>query len=93
MLFHREGETSRKIFRSGSSLVVTLPKDMLAYLEIGEGDEVHLRLEAEQCQILVKPAESPAETSKVDREYASQMADIIEKYRPALVELRAMWGH
>ena len=59
-LFHREGEMSRSIFKSGNSLVVTLPKDMLAYLQLGEGDEVLLRLDPERRQIVIRSAESPA---------------------------------
>lgn len=93
MIFHREGEVTRKIFKSGSSLVVTLPKDMLAYLELGEGDEVHLRLDPAGCKIVLEPAESPTGSSVFDREFASQVADFIEEYRPALEELRVSQGH
>jgi len=78
---------SRSIFKSGNSLVVTLPKDMLAYLQLGEGDEVHLRLGPERRQIVLEPAESPTETSAVDQEFASQVDDFIEEYRLALEKL------
>ena len=83
---------TRKIFKSGNSLVVTLPKDMLAYLQLGESDEVHLRLDPERRQIVIKPAESPAETSAVDQEFAGQVAEFIEKYWPALEELGTSQG-
>ncbi|MFO7943631.1 MAG: AbrB/MazE/SpoVT family DNA-binding domain-containing protein [Anaerolineales bacterium] len=77
-LFHWEGEMSRNIFKSGNGLVVTLPKNMLAYLQLGEGDEVHLRLDPERRQIVIKPTESPAETSTVDLEFAGQVANFIK---------------
>jgi len=78
---------SRNIFKSGNSLVVTLPKDMLAYLQLGEGDKVLLRLDPERRQIVIRSAESPAETSAFDQEFASQVDDFIEEYRPALEKL------
>ena len=84
---------TRKIFKSGSSLVITLPKDMLAYLQLGEGDKVHLSLDPERGQIVITPAEIPTETPAVDREFAGQVADFIEKYRPALEELGTSQGH
>jgi putative addiction module antidote len=78
---------SRKIFKSGNSLVVTLPKDMLAYLQLGDGDAVHLRLDPERRQIVIKPTESPTEISVVDLEFAGQVADFVEEYRFALEAL------
>jgi len=84
---------SRKIFKSGNSLVIALSKEMLAYLQLGESDEVHLRLDPEKRQILVMLAESALSTSAVDREFTIQVADFIEEYRPALEELGTLQGH
>jgi len=78
---------SRKIFKSGNSLVVSLPKDVIEYLEIGEGAEVDLRLDREQRRIVIEPAENHEEVPGIDSEFASQVADFIEEYRPALEEL------
>ena len=78
---------SRKIFKSGNSLVVSLPKDVIEYLEIGEGAEVDLRLDREQRRIVIEPAENRTEVPGVDSEFSSQVADFIDEYRPALEEL------
>ncbi|MFO8037556.1 MAG: AbrB/MazE/SpoVT family DNA-binding domain-containing protein [Anaerolineales bacterium] len=78
---------SRKIFKTGNSLVVSLPKDVIEYLEIGEGAEVDLRLDREQRRIVIEPAEKRTEVPGIDSEFAGQVADFIEEYRPALEEL------
>ncbi|MFO7944242.1 MAG: AbrB/MazE/SpoVT family DNA-binding domain-containing protein [Anaerolineales bacterium] len=78
---------SRKIFKTGNSLVVSLPKDVIEYLEIGEGAEVDLKLDREQRRIVIEPAENRAEVSGIDSEFTRQVADFIEEYRPALEEL------
>lgn len=87
IFFHREGEMSRNIFKSGNNLVVTLPEDMLAYLQLGEGDEVHLRLDPDRCQIVIEPSGPHRELRGIDLVFAGQVADFIEEYRPALEEL------
>ncbi|TEU12931.1 MAG: AbrB/MazE/SpoVT family DNA-binding domain-containing protein [Anaerolineales bacterium] len=45
----------RKIFKIGNSIVVSLPKDTLEFLELAEGDEVSVELDKEQRQIVVTP--------------------------------------
>jgi len=46
----------RKIFRLGSSLVVSLPKDILDMLGLDEGAEVSVEIEREQRRIIITPA-------------------------------------
>jgi putative addiction module antidote len=78
---------SRKIFKTGNSVVVSLPKDALAYLDINEGAEVTVELDRENRRILITPAEAPLDPHGVDAAFAQQVADFIETYRPALEEL------
>jgi putative addiction module antidote len=77
----------RKIFKTGNSVVVSLPKDAIEYLQIDEGAEVFVELDREKRRIVVTPAESPEAMEGVDPEFAQQVADFIEQYRPALQEL------
>jgi putative addiction module antidote len=82
----REKQTmNRKIFRTGNSLVISLPKEMLESLHVGEGEEVSVELNPTRNQIVISPAARAAE--EVDAEFAKQVAEFIEEYRPALEAL------
>lgn len=76
----------RKIFKTGNSVVVSLPKEAIEYLQIDEGSEVNIEIDRENRQIIIIPA-SPPRIEGVDQEFARQVAEFIEQYRPALEEL------
>ena len=77
----------RKVFRTGNSVVISLPREALEYLNIHEGAEVEINLDRENRQIILKPLEIPLAISGVDEKFAHQVAEFIEQYRPALKEL------
>lgn len=77
----------RKIFTTGNSVVVYLPRDAIEYLHLEEGTEVDVELDREKSQIVITPAEPPLTIAGVDPEFAHQVAEFIEQYRPALEEL------
>ena len=77
----------RKIFKTGNSVVVSLPKDAIEYLHMGEGTVVNVELDREKRQIVITPSEPAATIVGVDPEFAHQVAEFIEQYRPALEEL------
>ena len=76
---------SRKIYRTGNSLVVTLPKDALDQLRMREGSEVEVQVNEEQGVLIISPAEGSL--VGVDEAFASQVDHFIEEYRVALEEL------
>jgi putative addiction module antidote len=77
----------RKVFRTGNSMVVSLPREALDYLNIQEGVEIEIDLDRENRQMILKPVEMPLAISGVDEKFAHQVAEFIEQYRPALDEL------
>ena len=77
----------RKIFKTGNSVVVSLPKNALEYLNMAEGTEVNVELDREKRQIVITPAKPPLAIEGIDPEFAHQVAEFIEQYRPALEEL------
>ena len=77
----------RKVFRTGNSVVVSLPREALDYLNIQEGAEIEIDLDRENRQMILKPLEMPLAISGVDEKFAHQVAEFIEQYRPALKEL------
>lgn len=75
----------RKVFKTGNSLVVSLPKDALSFLGIAAGADVSVKLDKEQGQLIIQPID-PA-LPGVDQAFAAQVAEFIEEYRPALEAL------
>jgi antitoxin MazE len=76
----------RKVFKTGNSLVVSLPKDILEPLGMGDGTDVSVELDQQNHQILIRPAELPL-AGDLSEEFAYQVSDFIEQYRPALEAL------
>jgi putative addiction module antidote len=77
----------RKIFKTGNSMVVSLPKDALESLQIQEGTEVYVELDRSKRQIVITPAESSLAVAGIDAEFAKQVSEFIDQYRPALEKL------
>ena len=75
----------RKIFKTGNSIVVSLPRETLDYLELKEGSEVSVELNKDRGEIIIAPLDR--DLPGVDAEFARQVAEFIEEYRPALVAL------
>ncbi len=77
---------TRKLFKTGNSVVVSIPKDMQKFLSLREGAEVELTLDRPHRQIVISPV-SDNDLPGVDEDFASQVAEFIEEYRPALEAL------
>lgn len=75
----------RKIFKSGNSLVVSLPGDALERLGLEEGSEVNVAVNEREGRIVIERAQSPL--AEIDAAFARQLDDFIERYRPALEAL------
>ena len=75
----------RKIFKSGNSLVVSLPGDALERLGLEEGSEVTVAVDEREGRIVIERAHSSL--TDVDAVFARQLDDFIERYRPALEAL------
>lgn len=82
-----EDKMLRKVLRTGNSMVVPLPREALDYLKIREGAEVEIELDRENGQVILRPVEIPLAILGVDEDFAHQVAEFIERYRPALEAL------
>ena len=76
----------RKIFRTGNSIVVSIPKDILDELKLSEGEDVSIELDSQHRQIVISPLEKPLAVG-IDETFARQVDDFIQEYRPALEAL------
>lgn len=75
----------RKIFKSGNSLVVSLPRESLESIGLHEGSEVSVTVDEEHGRIVIGPSLAPL--ADIDATFARQLDDFIEQYRPALEAL------
>ncbi len=75
----------RKIYKSGNSYVVSLPKETMRKMGLKEGSSVDVTLLQEENMIAIKPAESSV--AGIDETFAQQLDDFIEQYKPALKAL------
>lgn len=75
----------RKIFKTGNSLVVSLPKESVKLLGWQEGSEVSIAVDQEHGRLIIEPAVSSSD--ELDATFARQLAEFIETYRPALEAL------
>jgi len=73
----------RKIFRSGNSLVIALPKESIERLGWHEGSEVSV--EVVRGRVIIEPTTLPL--ANIDPAFAQQLNEFIEQYRPALTAL------
>lgn len=75
----------RKLFRTGNSLVVSMPKEAISRLGLREGDELEIEVDVEARRIVLSPAK--ASVAGIDAEFARQLDEFIARYRPALEAL------
>jgi putative addiction module antidote len=76
----------RKIFRTGNSIVVSIPRDILDELELSEGEDVSIELDSQHRQIVISPIAKPLAVG-IDETFAKQVDEFIQEYRPALEAL------
>ena len=77
----------RKVFKTGNSVVVSLPKDALDLLGINEGSDVSIELDREKRQFVISSVEESLAEVGLDDEFSQQVAEFIDRYRPALEAL------
>ena len=76
---------TRKIFKTGNSMVVSLPASAETRLGVRPGSEVDVVVDEEQGVIIIKPVRSPA--IGVTPEFSQLIDEFIEEYRPVLEKL------
>lgn len=75
----------RKIFKTGNSLVVSLPRESIQTIGLHEGSEISLVVDEKQGQIVIEPVSK--QLAGVDIQFAQQIDAFINEYRPALEAL------
>lgn len=77
----------RRLFKTGNSIVLSLPREILEDLGIGSGHEVNIEMDKEQRQVILSPVEKLDAIAGIDDDFARQVNEFVEHYKPALEEL------
>lgn len=77
----------RRLFKTGNSVVISLPKEILDGLGLADGENVSLEFDRQKKRVILTPVEKPLAIAGVDENFAHQVNEFIEQYRPALEEL------
>jgi putative addiction module antidote len=73
----------RKIVQTGSSLAVTLPKDIVDQLGLKKGDEVEVSAHPLNGTIVVRPPVRYFEDGKVTRRFNAAAEKVLRRYHKA----------
>lgn len=77
----------RHLFKTGNSVVLSLPQEILDNLGVTNGGSVTIEMDKQQKRAIITPIEKPLSSAGVDKEFARQVNEFIEHYRSALEEL------
>ncbi len=77
----------RKLVAIGNSKGVSIPVEILNKLDLAAGSDVNVELDEEQEKIVITPVRKKRKLPGIDKAFAGQVSEFIEKYRPALKEL------
>ena len=77
----------REVYKSGNSIVISLPKEALELLSISKGSTVVLELNREKRKIILSTIETPLASARVDEKFTRQISEFIDQYRPNTVAL------
>lgn len=70
---------ARKIVQTGSSLAVTLPKDIVDQLGLKKGDEVEVSAHPLNGTIVIRPPAQYFEAGKVTKRFREQSKDLLKR--------------
>ena len=77
----------RKVFKTGNSFVISLPKEALDLLGITEGSRVFVNIDRDRRQIVISPVVEQLAGAGIGDEYTGHVAEFIDQYRTALEAL------
>jgi antitoxin MazE len=77
----------RRLFKTGNSTVLSLPKEILEYLGLKDGQNVNLELDRKKKRLILTSLNNASTVPGVDEEFAHQVNEFIEEYRSALDDL------
>jgi antitoxin component of MazEF toxin-antitoxin module len=78
---------TRKIVQTGSSLAVTLPREVVEEFKLKKGDEVEVSVHPQTGAIIIRPGIKYFEGGKVTKRFKELSRSVLTTYRDAFEEL------
>jgi putative addiction module antidote len=78
---------TRKIVKTGSSLAVTLPKEVVEQFKLKKGDSVDVSVHPQTGAIVVRTGVRYVEGGKITRRFNARAQRVLDKYDKAFDEL------
>ena len=78
---------TRKIVQTGSSLAVTLPRDVVEQFKLKKGDEVDVSVHPQTGAVIVRTSVRYLEGGKVSKRFTAASRRILARYDEAFREL------
>ena len=78
---------TRKIVQTGSSLAVTLPKEVVEQFKLKKGDQVEVSVHPQTGAIVVRTGVRYIEGGKVTTRFSARAQKVLAKYDKAFEEL------
>ncbi|MBA2356752.1 MAG: AbrB/MazE/SpoVT family DNA-binding domain-containing protein [Acidobacteria bacterium] len=78
---------TRKIVQTGSSLAVTLPREVVEQLNLKKGDEVDVSVHPQTGAVIVRAGVRYFEGGRVTKHFKEASRRVLEKYDDAFREL------
>ena len=76
----------RRLFKTGNSIVLSLPRQALQSLGLEDGSDVQVEVDTSRSALVITPYVQPI-VPGLDAEFSHQVEDFLAHYRPALEEL------
>jgi antitoxin component of MazEF toxin-antitoxin module len=76
----------RRLFKTGNSIVLSLPRQALQSLGLEDGSDVQVEVDISRSALVITPYVQPV-VPGLDAEFSHQVEDFLAHYRPALEEL------
>ena len=76
----------RRLFKTGNSIVLSLPRQALQSLGLEDGSDVQVEVDTSRSTLVITPYVQPV-VPGLDAEFSHQVEDFLAHYRPALEEL------
>ena len=77
----------RKIVQTGSSLAVTLPREVVDEFKLKKGDEVDVSVHPQTGAVIIRTGVQYVEQGQVTKRFASASRDVMRRYDRAFKEL------
>jgi len=78
---------TRKVVKTGSSLAVTLPHEVVEQFKLKPGDEVEVDVHPQTGAVIVRPGIMYFDGGKVTKRFNEAAQRVIDKYQKAFQEL------